>query len=105
MVLGDGMKVESKLVKELEKTLVMIDNQIKFIMKDAALNGQDPYELKHIDGTYVLSRLLTARAEALNALVFCSPSMVLQLPSQNPMTVSQKTRLMRMFNKERRNEQ
>lgn len=59
---------EASLRKSLLNLLLDINKQQEAVLKAAKENNTNPYDLRHADGSFVLTPLLVARADALNAL-------------------------------------
>ena len=64
------MHSDENLYKQLSQTLYQINEQITEIMYAASVEEIDPFKLKTPDGAYVLSPLLTAKAQTLNAMAW-----------------------------------
>lgn len=56
------------LVEELEKLYDQLCHQHERVVQDANRQNMVSYELRHMDGKYVLADILVAKADVLNAL-------------------------------------
>jgi hypothetical protein len=62
------MHSDENLYKQLTDTLFQINSQIQEIMFAASVEKIDAFKLKTPEGAYVLSPLLAAKAQTLNAM-------------------------------------
>jgi len=62
---------KAQLKKEIRKLIAEVDSQIKAVKKQHKETGSEVsiYEMRHTNGVYVMSDLLTAKAHLLHALI------------------------------------